>query len=82
GKDNHEFMVLSEIGEDTIAYSDSSPYAANIEMAAVQMEYTRPDEQARPVEKVETPGQKTISQVAEFLETTPENCIKTLVFKA
>ncbi|MGM0897537.1 MAG: proline--tRNA ligase [Bacillota bacterium] len=82
GKDNHEFMVLSEIGEDTIAYSDSSPYAANIEMAAVQMDYPKSDEQARPVEKVATPDQKTIAQVADFLDTTPENCIKTLVFKA
>ncbi|MFP3356814.1 proline--tRNA ligase [Planococcus citreus] len=82
GKDNHEFMVLSEIGEDTIAYSDNSPYAANIEMAAVQMDYPKSDEQARQVEKVSTPDQKTIAQVAEFLETTPENCIKTLVFKA
>ncbi|WP_434399507.1 proline--tRNA ligase [Planococcus sp. 11815] len=82
GKDNHEFMVLSEIGEDTIAYSDNSPYAANIEMAAVQMDYSKSDEQARQVEKVSTPDQKTIAQVAEFLETTPENCIKTLVFKA
>lgn len=82
GKDNHEFMVLSDIGEDTIAYSDSSPYAANIEMAAVQMDYPKSDEQARQVEKVSTPDQKTIAQVAEFLETTPENCIKTLVFKA
>jgi len=82
GKDNHEFMVLSEIGEDTIAYSDNSPYAANIEMAAVQLDYPKSSEPANPVEKVATPDQKTISQVAEFLETTPENCIKTLVFKA
>lgn len=82
GKDNHEFMVLSEIGEDTIAYSDSSPYAANIEMAAVNVDYPNSDEQAHPIEKVATPDQKTIAQVADFLDTTPENCIKTLVFKA
>lgn len=82
GKDNHEFMVLSEIGEDTIAYSDSSSYAANIEMAAVNMDYPKSEEAVRPIEKVSTPDQKTIAQVAEFLKTTPENCIKTLVFKA
>ncbi|WP_211654438.1 proline--tRNA ligase [Planococcus alpniumensis] len=82
GKDNHEFMVLSEIGEDTIAYSDSSPYAANIEMAAVNVDYPESDEQTHPIEKVATPDQKTIAQVADFLDTTPENCIKTLVFKA
>ncbi|PKH09892.1 proline--tRNA ligase [Planomicrobium sp. MB-3u-38] len=82
GKDNHEFMVLSEIGEDTIAYSDSSSYAANIEMAQVNVEYETPAEAAEAMEKVATPDQKTIAQVAEFFGTGTENCIKTLVFKA
>ena len=82
GKDNHEFMVLSEIGEDTIAYSDTSSYAANIEMAAVNMEYPKSDETPKEMEKVATPDQKTIAQVADFLSTTAEKCIKTLVFKA
>ncbi|MBD5060545.1 proline--tRNA ligase, partial [Xanthomonas citri pv. citri] len=41
GKDTHEFMVLSEIGEDTIAYSDASDYAANIEMAPVVTTYEK-----------------------------------------
>lgn len=82
GKDNHEFMVLSEIGEDTIAYSDTSSYAANIEMAAVNMEYPKSDEAMKELEKVATPDQKTIVDVAAFLNTTPEQCIKTLVFKA
>ncbi|RNF40600.1 proline--tRNA ligase [Planococcus salinus] len=82
GKDNHEFMVLSEIGEDTIAYSDSSPYAANIEMAEVNVTYNETQDTPKEMEKKETPDQKTISQVAEFLGTSPDQCIKTLVFKA
>ena len=82
GKDNHEFMVLSEIGEDTIAYSDSSSYAANIEMAAVNVEYPKSDEAVKELEKVATPDQKTIVDVAAFLNTTADQCIKTLVFKA
>lgn len=82
GKDNHEFMVLSDIGEDTIAYSDTSSYAANIEMAQVNIEYSVPDITAEEMEKVETPDQKTIAEVAEFFGTDAENCIKTLVFKA
>ena len=41
GKDTHEFMVLSDIGEDTIAYSDASNYAANIEMAPVVTNYEK-----------------------------------------
>ncbi|HSP23454.1 MAG TPA: proline--tRNA ligase [Planococcus sp. (in: firmicutes)] len=82
GKDNHEFMVLSDIGEDTIAYSDTSGYAANIEMAAVNVEYPVSGEAEKEIEKVATPGQKTIAEVAGFLNVSPEQCIKTLVFKA
>ena len=82
GKDNHEFMVLSEIGEDTIAYSDTSSYAANIEMAAVNVSYPESSEAPKEMEKATTPDQKTIDQVAEFFETTADQCIKTLVFKA
>lgn len=82
GKDNHEFMVLSEVGEDTIAYSDSSSYAANIEMAQVNTKYELSTETPIEIEKVATPDQKTIAQVTDFFETSPENCIKTLVFKA
>lgn len=82
GKDNHEFMVLSEIGEDTIAYSDSSSYAANIEMAAVNVSYPVSDETPEKMEKVATPGKNTIAEVADFMGTTAEKCIKTLVFKA
>ncbi len=82
GKDNHEFMVLSEIGEDTIAYSDTSSYAANIEMAAVNVAYPVSEETPEEMEKVATPDKNTIADVAEFLATTAEKCIKTLVFKA
>ncbi len=81
GKDNHEFMVLSDIGEDTIAYSDTSGYAANIEMAAVNVEYPVSDEAKKEIEKVATPDKKTIAEVAEYLNVSPKKCIKTLVFK-
>lgn len=81
GKDTHEFMVLSEIGEDTIAYSDASDYAANIEMAPVVTTYEKSEEPTRPLEKVHTPTQKTIEEVSAFLQVTPEKCIKSLLFK-
>ncbi|WML49253.1 proline--tRNA ligase [Neobacillus sp. PS3-34] len=81
GKDTHEFMVLSDVGEDTIAYSDSSNFAANIEMAPVVMDYTRKDVPLYELEKVKTENQKTIEDVASFLNVTPEDCIKTLLFK-
>ncbi|MCM3722159.1 MULTISPECIES: proline--tRNA ligase [Solibacillus] len=80
GKGTHEFMVLSEIGEDTIAYSDTSDYAANIEMAEVVVEYTAPTTPLKDIEKIETPDQKTIEEVSAFLNVEPSNVIKSLVF--
>jgi prolyl-tRNA synthetase len=81
GKDTHEFMVLSDIGEDTIAYSDTSSYAANIEMAPVAMEYPRKDEAAKELDKVLTENQKTIEEVSGFLKAEAKDCIKSLLFK-
>ncbi|WP_175989049.1 proline--tRNA ligase [Bacillus sp. Marseille-Q1617] len=81
GKDTHEFMVLSEVGEDTIAYSDQSTYAANIEMAEVIDSYSRSNQEMLAVEKVSTPDVKTIEDVAAFLDAGKENCIKSLLFK-
>lgn len=80
GKGTHEFMVLSEIGEDTIAYSDTSDYAANIEMAEVTVEYQPINEEVKDLEKVATPDQKTIEEVSAFLQVAPSNVIKSLVF--
>ena len=80
GKGTHEFMVLSEIGEDTIAYSDTSDYAANIEMAEVVVDYQASDEAIKDLEKVATPDQKTIEEVSAFLNIEASNVIKSLVF--
>ncbi|PGL67997.1 proline--tRNA ligase [Bacillus sp. AFS055030] len=82
GKDTHEFMVLSDIGEDTIAFSNESSYAANIEMAPVVTNYEPSDEKLEEVQKVETPNQKTIDEVIEFLNLPIEKSIKSIIFKA
>ncbi|MFI8686238.1 proline--tRNA ligase [Rossellomorea sp. NPDC077527] len=81
GKDTHEFMVLSDVGEDTIAYSDSSDYAANIEMAEVNDTYSESTEEMLSVEKVSTPEIKTIDEVSTFLSVEKNQCIKSLLFK-
>ncbi|MBU9720356.1 MULTISPECIES: proline--tRNA ligase [Bacillaceae] len=80
GTDTHEFMVLSEIGEDTIAYSDQSDYAANIEIAAVNVTYEKSDEELSHLKLVETPGKKTIEDVANFLDVSKEKLIKSVLF--
>lgn len=80
GTDTHEFMVLSEIGEDTIAYSDSSAYAANIEKAAVcTTEYEQiTDSEGTDVNEIETPGVKTIEDLTHFLQIDKKQIIKTI----
>ncbi len=82
GKDTHEFMVLSEIGEDTIAYSDTSDFAANIEMAEVADTYELSHEDMLDLEKVSTPDTKTIEDVCTVFDKQPKECIKSLLFKA
>ncbi|WP_282140272.1 proline--tRNA ligase [Cytobacillus oceanisediminis] len=82
GKDTHEFMVLSEVGEDTIAYSDTSEYAANIEMAQVLAQYSKSNEEPQELEKAATENKRTIEEVSTFLNVAKEQCIKTLLFKA
>lgn len=81
GKDTHEFMVLSEIGEDTIAYSDTSLFAANIEMAQVVKNYEKSSEPLKPLEKIKTENQKTIEEISTFLNISQEECIKSILFK-
>lgn len=81
GTDTHEFIVLSEIGEDTIAYSDTSQFAANIEMAPVNAVYEKKTDELKPLEKIETPDQRTIEEISSFLNVTKEACIKSVLFK-
>lgn len=80
GSGTHEFMALSDIGEDTIAYSDTTAYAANIEMAEVRNSYVKSDEALKEIEKVATPDKRTIEEVASFFEVEAAQCIKTLIF--
>ncbi|MEK5502098.1 proline--tRNA ligase [Bacillus sp. FSL M8-0168] len=82
GKDTHEFMALSDVGEDTIAYSDQSSYAANIEMAEVLESAEAKNEDMKELQEVHTPGVKTIEELAGFLHVSPSDCIKSMLLKA
>lgn len=81
GTDTHEFMVLSEIGEDTIAYSDSSQYAANVEMAPVISAYEKSNVAELQLEKIETPNQRSIEEISSYLNVSKETCVKSILFK-
>jgi len=81
GKGTHEFMALSEIGEDTIAYCDSCDYAANLEKAEVVYKEESPVQaESKPLEKVSTPGVKTIEQLVEFFGKDAASFIKGVAF--
>ena len=82
GKDSHEFMAITPIGEDTVVYSDSSDYAANIEKAKNLRTVKKSHETPKELEKVATPNAKTIDEVAKFLGTDANDEIKTLLFIA
>ncbi|MBU8582623.1 proline--tRNA ligase [Bacillus paralicheniformis] len=82
GKDTHEFMALSDVGEDTIAYSDQSSYAANIEMAEVKEAGAGEQAEMKELQEVHTPSVKTIEEVAAFLGISPSDCVKSMLMKA
>ena len=78
GSGSHEFHVLASSGEDDIAFSTASDYAANVEMA----EAVLVGERAAPTQElsiVETPNQKTIADVSAFLNTDPAHSVKALL---
>jgi len=81
GSHSHEFHVLAESGEDDIAFSDDSDYAANIEMAEALPLVNTESETAEQLTEVETPNQKTIEQVSDFLNLPKQQSVKTLIVK-
>ncbi|HET6602839.1 MAG TPA: proline--tRNA ligase [Xanthomonadaceae bacterium] len=81
GSASHEFQVLAESGEDLIAFSDASEYAANVEMAEALAPAGDRAPPGQPLQRVDTPTQKTIGEVSDFLGVAPGRCIKTLLVK-
>ncbi len=82
GAVSHEFMVLADSGEDAIAFSDGSDYAANIETAeALAPSATRPEPQ-QAMHLVDTPDAKTIQQLVDQFDLPVEKTVKTLVVAA
>jgi prolyl-tRNA synthetase len=79
GEVSQEFHVLAASGEDAIVFSDGDDYAANLEAAvALPPPAARPAPQA-PLQKVATPGARTIADLAAFLKLAPQRLVKTLI---
>ncbi|MCX7097705.1 MAG: proline--tRNA ligase [Methylococcales bacterium] len=78
GAVSHEFHVLADSGEDAIAFSTSSDYAANVEKAEALPPQTARAQPTASLEKIATPDQKSIAEVSAFLSVSPQQVLKTL----
>ena len=79
GSGTHEFMVLADSGEAAIAYCDSCDYAANVEKAELAP-IASTGESSLPLDTKETPKQRSIQEVAQFLFMHPDHLIKSLAY--
>ena len=77
GSASHEFHVLADSGEDAIAFSDGSDYAANVELAEALAPGARPAA-AEAMRKVDTPVQKTCDDVAALLGIALQRTVKSV----
>jgi len=81
GNASHEFQVLAESGEDLLAFSDGSEYAANIEKAeAVAPAINRPAPSA-PLQRVDTPRVRTVEEVTKHFGVSADRILKTLLVR-
>ncbi len=80
GDASHEFMVLTDAGEDFVAVSENGDYAANTERATCAP-LPQNESPMQELKEVHTPGQRTIEEVCAFLKTKPSQMIKTLVYE-
>ncbi|MBI3585171.1 MAG: proline--tRNA ligase [Nitrospinae bacterium] len=92
GSLSHEFMVIADSGEDSVATCESCDYSANVEKAEVRSHAESGNEGARgkgqgaseemkPMEVVSTPDKKSVGEVSEFLRVEKEKIVKTLIFE-
>ena len=80
GSVSHEFMLLTPIGEDSIAICKKCGYRANMEAAESIIENTR-DEVSAPLTEVSTPDCHTIEEVCSFLHSDPQKSCKAVVYQ-
>lgn len=82
GRDSHEFMLLSDAGEDQVALCENCRYAANLEIAQTFKAPVNPTEPMLPLEEVVTPGCESIQSLAEFLKIEPARTAKAVFYVA
>ena len=80
GSISHEFMLLTDIGEDSIVICNECDYRANMEATPNVVEYVRTAE-SKALEKVATPGKQTIEEVSAFLGVEAKDTCKAVVYQ-
>jgi len=78
GSGSHEFHVLADSGEDGLAFCPDSDYAANVELAEAVAPAAARAAATQEMQKVITPGQKTIEEVAAFFNVSAQNVLKAI----
>ena len=78
---SHEFHVLADSGEDAIAFSTESDFAANVELAEAVAVSDESNVAAAELTLLDTPNQHSIEEVSNFLHCPPSHCLKTLIVK-
>jgi len=81
GSASHEFHVLADSGEDSIAICNKCDYAANVELAPALPPVGKRHDSNKPMQTVDTPGQHSIEEVSRFLGIDPTQTVKTLLVK-
>ncbi|MDP2920993.1 MAG: proline--tRNA ligase [Candidatus Omnitrophota bacterium] len=82
GDVSHEFMVLSESGEDLLAHCTACGYAGSLSVAEVKIAGHKAEGKEKPLQEVETPGVTTIEKVGHLLKIKPDEMVKTLIYVA
>jgi prolyl-tRNA synthetase len=82
GSDTHEFMVMADAGEAEIVFCTTCDYAADIEKAPAVAEDATNNSTQQPLERVRTPGTRTVAQVAEYLDVPLQQVLKILLYLA
>jgi len=80
GSSSHEFMVLAETGEETVVYSDTGTFAANVERADVLPPDSVEADAALPIRSVSTPNCRSIEEVTACLKVPAHRLVKTLLY--
>ncbi len=81
GSRSEEFLVLAATGEDAIAWCDADGFAANVEVVPIAASGNGAPAPSEERELVATPGAGTIAELAAFLGTGADRCLKTLLVK-